>query len=249
MHRLGKRCRPEIIRSMDKDEHVAAEVKLTTEARIREAARTVFREKGFAATTTRDIASAAGVNPALINYYFKGKRNLFNMIMNETLSEFDKELEACLADDADPLLGLTRLVDRLMNLYAGEPDLVLFMFDEMRKGKSLADRIESKRQEMSGSQFGRLLSDRCGHDPDMDNALIDIISLTLFPFVGKPVIQAVFGLDEDGFARLLDQRRRRIPEWIGRSFGDLRRSAEGRNGGLAAGSEGGQNILEEKEND
>ena len=60
----------------------------STEEKIKEAARTVFHKKGFAATRTRDIAEEADINLALLNYYFRSKAKLFEIIMVETLQMF-----------------------------------------------------------------------------------------------------------------------------------------------------------------
>ncbi|MBT1712506.1 TetR/AcrR family transcriptional regulator, partial [Fulvivirgaceae bacterium PWU5] len=56
---------------------------LSTEEKIKEAAREVFTRKGYAATRTRDIAEAAGLNLALLNYYFRSKEKLFEIVMRE----------------------------------------------------------------------------------------------------------------------------------------------------------------------
>jgi len=53
---------------------------LSTEEKIKQAARKVFTQKGYAATRTRDIAEEAGINLALLNYYFRSKEEiLFNI--------------------------------------------------------------------------------------------------------------------------------------------------------------------------
>lgn len=49
---------------------------LTTEEKIKQAATKVFMEKGFDGTTTRDIATEANINLALLNYYFRNKQKL-----------------------------------------------------------------------------------------------------------------------------------------------------------------------------
>src|SRR3954453_21008733 len=63
-----------------------------TEEKIKKAARVVFHEKGFAATRTRDIAQEADINLALLNYYFRSKQKLFDIIMLETLQGFARSL-------------------------------------------------------------------------------------------------------------------------------------------------------------
>ncbi len=60
----------------------------STEEKIKTAARAIFQKKGFAATRTRDIALEAGINLALLNYYFRSKEKLFNIIMQESLQLF-----------------------------------------------------------------------------------------------------------------------------------------------------------------
>src|ERR1700681_3003787 len=60
----------------------------STEEKIKEAARKLFTQKGFAATRTRDIAEEAGINLALLNYYFRSKQKLYDIIMIENFRQF-----------------------------------------------------------------------------------------------------------------------------------------------------------------
>ena len=60
---------------------------LSTENKIKEAARKIFTQKGYAATRTRDIAEEAGINLALLNYYFRSKKKLFDIVMLERVDE------------------------------------------------------------------------------------------------------------------------------------------------------------------
>src|SRR5580693_2399019 len=60
----------------------------TTEEKIKAAARKIFTQKGYAATRTRDIAEEAGINLALLNYYFRSKERLFELVMKENIQLF-----------------------------------------------------------------------------------------------------------------------------------------------------------------
>ena len=53
---------------------------ISTEEKIKEAARKIFHKKGYAGTRTRDIAEEAGINLALLNYYYRSKEKLFELI-------------------------------------------------------------------------------------------------------------------------------------------------------------------------
>src|SRR6195952_788113 len=60
---------------------------VSTEEKIKQAATKVFMQKGYAATRTRDIAEAAEINLALLNYYFRSKEKLFEIVMLEKVQK------------------------------------------------------------------------------------------------------------------------------------------------------------------
>src|ERR1700753_4502302 len=86
----------------------------TTEERIKEAARKLFTQKGFAGTRTRDIAEEAGINLALLNYYFRSKEKLFDLVMLENLGQFISGVRALFNDKAT---SLDQKIEALVNFY------------------------------------------------------------------------------------------------------------------------------------
>src|SRR6202007_2839144 len=75
----------------------------STEEKIKDAARVIFHRKGYAATRTRDIAEEAGINLALLNYYFRSKEKLFDIIMLESLYEFRQFMQTAFNDEKTSL--------------------------------------------------------------------------------------------------------------------------------------------------
>ncbi len=69
------------------------------EEKIKEAARGIFTQKGFLATTIRDIAAEANLNVAAINYYFRSKEKLFEFIMDETIGRLFNKIEPVLNNE------------------------------------------------------------------------------------------------------------------------------------------------------
>jgi AcrR family transcriptional regulator len=86
-----------------------------TKAQIAEAARALFTEHGYKATTVRAIAAAAGVDQALISYHFGSKQGLFGQSLNLLCLEstaLDEALHGDHAGLADRLLtAVTTLWD------------------------------------------------------------------------------------------------------------------------------------------
>src|SRR6201991_4810682 len=87
---------------------------VSAEEKIKEAARKLFTKKGFAATRTRDIAEEAGINLALLNYYFRSKQKLFDLIMMENFRQF---LGGMSIHFQDASLGIEERLGKVVNAY------------------------------------------------------------------------------------------------------------------------------------
>src|SRR5580692_8678927 len=86
----------------------------STEERIKEAARKLFTKNGFAATRTRDIAEEAGINLALLNYYFRSKQKLFDLVMMENFQRF---LQGITVNFMDEHMPIAERVQRIVSAY------------------------------------------------------------------------------------------------------------------------------------
>ena len=105
----------------------------STEERIKAAARKIFHQKGYAATRTRDIAEEAGINHAMVNYYFRSKEKLFGIVMTETMGQFFKGVGVILNDESTSLeKKIEQVVANYIDLLLEEPDLPTFIFNEVR---------------------------------------------------------------------------------------------------------------------
>src|SRR4051794_24037459 len=71
----------------------------STEEKIKEAAKKVFMKKGYGATRTRDIAEEAGINLALLNYYFRSKDKLFELVMLEKVQKLFGVIAPVITDE------------------------------------------------------------------------------------------------------------------------------------------------------
>ena len=106
---------------------------LTTEERIRQAATRVFLEKGFDGTTTRDIAAEAGINLALLNYYFRNKQKLFDLVFKEMFQLFFEGITTVLSQSIPLKEKITALIDYDFKMLRQSPDLGFFVLGEMHR--------------------------------------------------------------------------------------------------------------------
>ena len=194
------------------------EKEASTEERIKEAARKLFTQKGFAATRTRDIAEEAGLNLALLNYYFRSKQRLFDLIMMENFRRF---IEGISVNFVDTGLTLDQRIDKLVRAYIDFltefPDLPLFILNEIKGNPSkLATKIREELAPARGQLFQQL---RTAHQAgrialDPFQFITNLVGLTVFPFAARPLLQRVNNVTDEQFVAYMQERKRLIPIWI-----------------------------------
>ncbi|WP_312285947.1 TetR/AcrR family transcriptional regulator [Chryseobacterium gleum] len=192
---------------------------ITTEARIKEAARIVFYKKGFAATRTRDIAEEAGINLALLNYYFRSKAKLFEIIMIETLSGFMKSMVILLNDPKTKLEEkIESIASKYIDLITKEPEIPTFIVTEIRSNPGLLLEKLPVKQIIQHSAFIKQYKEAVEKgeitEPNPLHFLMNLIGLIVFPFVAKPLIMGGNEMKAQEFDSLMQERKKRIPVWI-----------------------------------
>ncbi len=203
-----------------KQQDLLAQATVSTEEKILEAARVVFAREGYAGARTRDIAAEAGINLALLNYYFRSKEKLFEVVMLEGMQQFAKGLGSIVNDTN---LSLTQKVEGIVlnytQVFLSRPDLPLFVLTAIRKD---AAGLESKlgvKNMLTQSHFMQQLKEEAPKKVKPFHFIINIMALTVFPFMAMPMLRVVGNLNEEQFYQLLEERKKLIPLWIDAALG------------------------------
>lgn len=161
--------------------------------RLLEIALREFSSHGFRGVSVTTIAKEAGATPAMIHYYFGNKQGLYEAVLQHALGPILARLEAARSDPPEGEDLLPRFVRAYMRLLAENPAVpslivrdVLSPGGQMRETflKGFASRGGSGVREMvrRAQALGRLRADL---DPDL--AALSLLSMAVFPFVGRPV--------------------------------------------------------------
>jgi AcrR family transcriptional regulator len=186
---------------------------LSTEEKIREAARKLFTKKGYAATRTRDIAEEAGLNLALLNYYFRSKEKLFALIMVEKLEKFFGFLLPLIYDETSTLESKLETISAgYMDLLMTNPDLPFFILNEIKIRPDLIASVAKRKDFLKNSVFLKQLKER---RPDADplQFLLSLLGMCIFPFVMRPGFQKITETDDHKFFQMMKERKKLIPVW------------------------------------
>jgi AcrR family transcriptional regulator len=185
----------------------------STEEKIKEAARKVFMQKGFAATRTRDIAGEAGINLALLNYYFRSKQKLFDEVMKEKIQTLLATVIPILMDASTSLEEKIRKVtSNYIKVLSENNDLPIFVLNELRdSGSEIIANLPGKLL-LKTSFFQQLQQRKKNIEPV--HFLINMLGLIVFPFVAKPILTKAGMVSEKKFHQLIRERERLIPQWM-----------------------------------
>lgn len=190
-----------------------------TETKIKEAARAVFYRKGYAATKTRDIAEEAGINIALLNYYFRSKEKLFNIIMLETVLRFFQSMAMVVNDKQTSLEEkIETMVDKYIDVLIREPQIPIFIMSELRNHPDELLAQLNVREMMEGAILFKQL------DAEMKKRkrkpmphvffIINLLGLVAFPFIASPIVKHMGGLSQEQFNQMMIERKKLIPVWV-----------------------------------
>ena len=187
---------------------------LSTEDKILLAASKVFTEKGFSGTRTRDIAAEAGINLALLNYYFRTKEKLFDQVMKVKIVLLFGQIIPIVTNEKTTLDEKIDLVsDKYFDILSKNPNLPLFVLSEIQKKTSDIKSILPVDRVLKNSFIIKQIQER---QPEINpfHFLLNFLSMTVFPFLGKPILTTFDLMDDEEFQKFVEERKTFVPIWI-----------------------------------
>jgi len=197
---------------------VKKQIDVSTEEKILSAAKKVFISRGMAGARMQDIADEAGINKALLHYYFKNKEQLFENIFLKLTEGFWMQITTVFESD-DPLF---EKIHAFCSLYIEKvihnPYIPLFVLYELNQR---TPRFVKTMFRNSPPRPAKLIQQidaevKAGNINPIDphQLIMNMISLCVLPFIGKPMFMTVMKLDEKTFMDLMQQRKKAVPEFI-----------------------------------
>ncbi len=185
---------------------------------ILRAARKVFIEKGMEGARMQEIADEAGINKALLHYYFRSKDKLFQAVFLEAFQKFLPQIEMLLKSELPFIQKLELFIKNYISIIIENPYIPGFVLHELTQNpRRLADLLKNQVSVMP--EFLRQLQNEIENGiikpVDPRQILINSLALCIFPFVARPIIQTVFfGNDAETYNAFLEQRKTSVYNFI-----------------------------------
>lgn len=190
----------------------------TSQERILLAAKKIFLQKGMAGARMQDIADEAGINKALLHYYFRNKEILFDMIFLEALKQFFPKITDVVQSDISLFEKIEIFCREYIDMMQQNAYLPLFVLNEVNKDPV---RFKEKFWQNKNVVFLKFVEQidtevKRGKIKSVNPAhlFINMISMCIFPFIAKPIWMMTTNVDEMQFRYFMEQRKTEVSKFI-----------------------------------
>lgn len=190
-----------------------------TERTILETARKVFIQQGLAGARMQDIADQAGVNKALLHYYFTSKEKLFSIVFEQEFGNFLSSLAQLVISDLPLFEKIEKVVALDIERLSQFPGLPMFVLNEVSRNPDvILERLKDMPVEMVlgalQNQINKEAKNGTIKKIEAGQLLVNIQSLCVFPFLARPMVQALMKMDEKGYKAMMEKRKTEVAQFI-----------------------------------
>lgn len=190
----------------------------TTETSILNAAKTIFQQKGMDGARMQEIADEAGINKALLHYYYRSKQLLFEAVFKSAFSLLAPQMHKILNDDSSVFNKIKSFTNNYISFVIKHPYLPNFIIQELNKNPEFALNILAENKFPNIEKFKNQISEEVSKGIikpiKADQLFINILSLNIFPFIGAPLFKGFLNLSDEEYKLMLENRKTEVAEFI-----------------------------------
>lgn len=210
-----------------------------TEETILKSAETVFFQHGFDGARMQEIADRAGINKALVHYYYRSKERLFDAVFVSAIRRLLPPLAGVLNSDLTMEEKVAKFVDAYFSTVSANPSIPGFVILEMHRNPSVFRKIAGENgliePAMLQSQLDAGAAEGRYREMRAEQFVINLLAFCAFPFLARHALQALGAIDDESYRQLIEERRRLIPEWMMGMLGTGTAGEQGRRASATGG--------------
>jgi len=189
-----------------------------TESLILEAAKSIFQTKGMDGARMQEIANEAGINKAMLHYYYRSKQLLFEAVFKNAFSLLAPQLNAVLNDDSSIEEKVRNFSSNYISFIEKHPYLPNFIIQELNRNPDFILKMKESNGFPNLEKFKKQVAVEVENgtlkNMSAEQLFINILALNVFPFIAKPLIKSLIAVEEDGFQQLIENRKTEVADFI-----------------------------------
>lgn len=189
-----------------------------TEEKILKVAEREFQTKGMNGARMQQIADEAGINKAMLHYYYRNKQKLFEAVFIRAFRLIAPQINRIINDDISLFEKIKRFSNRYIEFILRHPYIPLFIINELQRNPGFIKKLSSEKHFPDIQKFKKQIS-HCVTEGiirpiQAEQLFINILSLNVFPFIGAPLLKEFIQYDDKSYQRLLRDRSEQVSEFI-----------------------------------
>lgn len=191
---------------------------MTTEEKIFNAARIIFQKKGFSGTRMQEIANEAGINKAMLHYCFKNKQQLFEAVFMNAFSQLAPQINEIFNSNETVFDKIRKFTHSYISFVIHHPFLPPFIIQEMNNNPEFVmtflNHENKPNPKLLIAQIEQEIEAGIIKPIAPKQLLLDIFSLTVFPFAAQMMVKGILQITESEFNQMMEERKTSIAEQI-----------------------------------
>lgn len=189
-----------------------------TEDQILNAAKNIFQSKGMDGARMQEIANEAGINKAMLHYYYRSKQLLFEAVFINAFSLLAPQINAILNDDSSIENKIRNFSSNYISFIEQHPYLPNFIIQELNRNPDFMLKMKENNVFPNLEKFKKQVTIEVKNGTlkniSAEQLFINILALNVFPFIAKPLIKGLIAVEEDGFQQIIEDRKTEVADFI-----------------------------------
>ena len=189
----------------------------STESNILNAAKEIFERKGMAAARMQEIADEAGINKAMLHYYYRSKQLLFEAVFKKAFSTLAPQLNDIINANNSLFDKIKNFTHNYITFIIKHPYLPNFIIQELNRNPEFIEKQLSNKLpniEKFRNQIENAVKDGHIRPIKAEHLFINIIALNIFPFIASPLLKGFLKVDKTTFKELMEERKTEVVDFI-----------------------------------
>jgi len=190
----------------------------TTESSILDAAKHIFQHKGMIGARMQEIADEAGINKALLHYYFRSKQLLFEAVFKKAFSMLAPQLNEVMNSDTSICEKIKNFSSNYISFVIKHPYLPNFIIQELNRNPDFVEKIITEKHFPNINKFRKQINDKVTEGVirpiKAEQLFINIMALNIFPFIAAPLLKGFINANDKDYLQLMEERKVEVADFI-----------------------------------
>jgi len=191
---------------------------ISAETGILNAAKRIFQQKGMDGARMQEIADEAGINKALLHYYYRSKQLLFEAVFKSAFLLLAPQLNKVLNDDSSLFDKIKNFTNNYISFVIKHPYLPNFIIQELNRNPDFITKLTSEQHFPTIEKFKKQVQENIDagiiKPIKTEQLLINVVALNIFPFIAAPLLKGFLSINDEDYKQLVEDRKTEVSAFI-----------------------------------